>query len=240
MLYILVMQSKAVLLILIISVLAVGITIGGVLMKIQYDALIAESTLPDPKLINQDQLFDVFKQNTPSPTHQAVPPQKVIKQYSTFPGVLEPAQMENKKAVIEVVDGKKILKGRVELEIYPEASKAASNFIFLANDSFYDGIIFHRVESGFVVQTGDPLGNGTGGPGYKFEDDPVNKPYTKGIVAMANAGPNTNGSQFFIALTDLPNLPPKYSIFGKVISGQEVVDKIQVGDMMQKVFVTSR
>jgi cyclophilin family peptidyl-prolyl cis-trans isomerase len=89
---------------------------------------------------------------------------------------------------------------------------------------------------GFVIQGGDPTATGAGGPGYKFEDEKVTRPYDKGIVAMANAGPNTNGSQFFIMLDNNP-LPPSYTIFGKVIKGQEVVDSIQVGDVMKKVTI---
>ena len=98
---------------------------------------------------------------------------------------------------------------------------------------------FHRVVPGFVIQGGDPSGNGTGGPGYRFEDEPVTRKYDKGIVAMANAGPDTNGSQFFIMLEDNPTLPPSYTIFGKVTLGQEVVDKIQVGDIIQKIVIES-
>lgn len=160
--------------------------------------------------------------------------QKQIKQYPKFPGEILPEDLKNKSAVIETN------KGLIELEIYPEATKAASNFIFLANDGFYDGLTFHRVEPGFVVQGGDPLDNGRGGPGYKFEDEPITKSYNRGIVAMANSGPNTNGSQFFIMLADNHGLPPKYTIFGKVISGMEVVDKIKVGDVMKKLTVTDR
>lgn len=155
------------------------------------------------------------------------------KQYPKFPGVLSSGELEGKKAVIETS------KGKIELEIYPEATKAASNFIYLSEDGFYDGLTFHRVEPGFVIQGGDPLGNGTGGPGYQFEDEPVTKKYDRGIVAMANAGPNTNGSQFFIMLTDHPELPPKYTIFGKVIAGLEVVGKIQVGDVMKKITIAN-
>ena len=162
----------------------------------------------------------------------ATPPaQKQIKQYPKFPGVLSTQELTGKKAVIVTT------KGQIEFEIFPEASKAASNFIYLAKDKFYDGVTFHRVVPGFVIQGGDPYGNGTGGPGYKFEDEPVTKKYDKGIVAMANSGPNTNGSQFFIMLEDNPTLPPNYTIFGKVITGQEVVDKIQVGDIMQKITI---
>lgn len=158
------------------------------------------------------------------------PGAKKAKQYQKFPGVLPAEQLQSKKAVIETA------KGKIEFEIYPDASKAASNFIFLAKDGFYNGLTFHRVEKGFVIQGGDPKGDGTGGPGYNFEDEPVTKSYDKGIVAMANAGPNTNGSQFFIMLADR-DLPPQYTIFGKVISGMDVVEQIQVGDVMEKVFI---
>ncbi|OGE44958.1 hypothetical protein A3B39_02580 [Candidatus Daviesbacteria bacterium RIFCSPLOWO2_01_FULL_37_10] len=157
-----------------------------------------------------------------------------MKQYPKFPGVLPLAEITNKKAVIQTA------KGKIEFEIYPDASKAASNFVFLAKDGFYDGLTFHRVVPGFVIQGGDPSGNGTGGPGYKFEDEPVTKKYDKGIVAMANSGLNTNGSQFFIMLEDNPTLPPNYTIFGRVLTGQEVVDKIQVGDIMNKVTIENK
>lgn len=183
--------------------------------------------LPTPSpAASSDSLFA-----QPQKQNSVQPPQKQVKQYSAFPGVLSPQQLMNKKAVI------KTDKGEIDFEIYPEATKAASNFVFLANDKFYDGLKFHRIVPGFVIQGGDPLGNGTGGPGYKFEDEPVTKKYLKGIVAMANAGPNTNGSQFFIMLEDNPNLPPNYTILGKVILGQEVVDKIAVGDVMSKVSI---
>ncbi|MEO6509036.1 MAG: peptidylprolyl isomerase [Patescibacteria group bacterium] len=152
------------------------------------------------------------------------------KQYSTFPGELSEQELTNKKAVIETT------KGTIEFEIFTEAPKAASNFVHLTRDGFYDGLTFHRVVPGFVIQGGDPVGNGTGGPGYKFEDEPVMRKYTKGIVAMANAGPDTNGSQFFIMLDD-NDLPPAYTIFGNVIKGQEVVDQIAVGDVMKKVTI---
>lgn len=167
----------------------------------------------------------IFTSTTPAPTL------KTIRQYSKFPGSLPPEKLEDKKAVIETT------KGKIELEIYPEATKAASNFIFLSEDGFYNGLTFHRVEPGFVIQGGDPKGNGTGGPGYQFEDEPVSRKYTEGIVAMANAGPNTNGSQFFIMLSDNLTLPPKYTIFGKVTKGMEVVKNIQAGDLMKKVSI---
>jgi cyclophilin family peptidyl-prolyl cis-trans isomerase len=152
------------------------------------------------------------------------------KTYSAFPGVYSAEELQNKKAVIETN------KGTIEFELLPEAPKAASNFMHLSRDGFYDGLTFHRVEPNFVIQGGDPKGDGTGGPGYQFEDEPVTRKYTKGIVAMANAGPDTNGSQFFIMLADTP-LPPAYTIFGNVIKGQDVVDKIKVGDVMKKVTI---
>lgn len=150
------------------------------------------------------------------------------KAYRQFPGVLSEEELKNQKVILETN------KGQIVIEILTDAPKAASNFIFLAKDGFYNSLIFHRVVPGFVIQGGDPLGNGTGGPGYMFEDEKVNRKYDRGIVAMANARPNTNGSQFFIMLADHPELPPNYTIFGKVILGMEVVDKIQVGDKIEK------
>ncbi len=116
--------------------------------------------------------------------------------------------------------------GTMSAELFAaEAPKTVNNFVFLARDGFYDGVIFHRVISGFMVQGGDPTGSGRGGPGYRFDDEPVSRPYSRGILAMANAGPNTNGSQFFIMHADY-GLPPSYTIFGRLTSGEEVLDKI--------------
>ncbi len=161
-------------------------------------------------------------------------PSKTVKSYPKAPPSLSAQQLKNKKAVIETN------KGVIEFELNPEATKAASNFIFLATDKFYDGLIFHRVVPGFVIQGGDPLGDGKGGPGYSFEDEVVTKPYKKGIVAMANAGPNTNGSQFFIMLEDKLDLPPNYTIFGNVTKGMDVVSSIAVGDVMRKVTISNK
>ena len=123
-------------------------------------------------------------------------------------------------------------KGTIKFETYDaDAPKTVENFIKLAEKGFYNGLIFHRVISGFMIQGGDPSGNGTGGPGYQFADElNPNTPsykasYIRGTVAMANAGPNTNGSQFFIMHEDKP-LPHNYTIFGKVVAGMDVVDKI--------------
>lgn len=107
-----------------------------------------------------------------------------------------------------------------------QAPKTVNNFVFLAREGFYDGVPFHRIIKGFMVQSGDPTGTGAGGPGYRFADEPVSLRYTRGIVAMANAGPNTNGSQFFIVHGADVGLPPSYTIFGRVREGLDVLDKI--------------
>ena len=122
-------------------------------------------------------------------------------------------------------------KGDIEVEVFTEgAPKAAGNFLDLAEKGFYDGVIFHRIVPGFVIQGGDPTGTGTGGPGYKFADEPVQGDYYRGTLAMANAGPDTNGSQFFICLADLAGrLPKSYTIFGQVTKGMDVVDAIAAG-----------
>lgn len=126
--------------------------------------------------------------------------------------------------------------GALTMELYPDkAPKTVENFLTLARQGYYDGILFHRVVPGFVIQVGDPLTKdpaqkdrwGTGGPGYKFADEPVQGDYVRGALAMANSGPNTNGSQFFICLQDLTGrLPKKYNYFGRVTAGLDVVDKI--------------
>jgi cyclophilin family peptidyl-prolyl cis-trans isomerase len=118
-------------------------------------------------------------------------------------------------------------KGDIVIDLDEQgAPKTVNNFVFLANEGFYTNVPFHRIAKGFVIQTGDPTGTGRGGPGYRFEDEPVTKNYTRGTLAMANAGPNTNGSQFFICLADLATLPKNYTIFGTVTSGMDVVDAI--------------
>ena len=116
--------------------------------------------------------------------------------------------------------------GTMTAELFPtEAPMTVNNFVFLARDGFYDGVIFHRVISGFMIQGGDPTGTGRGGPGYKFRDEPVSRAYNRGILAMANSGPNTNGSQFFVMHADY-RLPPSYTIFGRLTAGEDTLDKI--------------
>ena len=132
-------------------------------------------------------------------------------------------------------------KGTIEIELYPEhAPKTVNNFVFLAQDGFYDGISFHRVIPNFMVQGGDPTGTGRGGPGYSFEDEVKNNPlrHEAGVLSMANAGPNTNGSQFFITHAPQPHLNGRHTVFGKVTKGQDVVDSISQGDTIQRVTIS--
>lgn len=118
--------------------------------------------------------------------------------------------------------------GDITVELSKETPITTNNFVFLAKDGFYDGVIFHRVISGFMIQGGDPTGTGMGGPGYKFADEKFSGEYNRGVIAMANSGKDTNGSQFFIMHADYP-LPPSYTIFGKTLTGLETVDKIAAG-----------
>jgi peptidyl-prolyl cis-trans isomerase B (cyclophilin B) len=119
-------------------------------------------------------------------------------------------------------------KGTIELELFDEdAPKTVQNFVKLAGDGYYDGVIFHRVIPDFMIQGGDPTGTGTGGPGYQFEDEFNQHKVERGALAMANAGPNTNGSQFFIVTAEAtPWLDGKHTVFGRVTSGMDVVDEI--------------
>jgi cyclophilin family peptidyl-prolyl cis-trans isomerase len=122
--------------------------------------------------------------------------------------------------------------GAIELELFDEdAPKTVENFRKLAADGFYDGVIFHRVIKDFMIQGGDPTGTGTGGPGYTFEDEFNEHKVERGALAMANAGPNTNGSQFFIVTTDAaPWLDGKHTVFGRVTGGMDAVDSIEGTD----------
>ena len=116
--------------------------------------------------------------------------------------------------------------GELVVELFPkDAPITVNNFVFLAQEGFYNGVIFHRVIRDFMIQGGDPTGTGTGGPGYKFGDEPVTRDYVRGTLAMANSGPNTNGSQFFIIHQDYP-LPKNYTIFGVVADGFDALDAI--------------
>ena len=122
--------------------------------------------------------------------------------------------------------------GAIEIELFPEdAPKTVENFETLAGKGFYDGVVFHRVIPDFMIQGGDPEGTGRGGPGYTFEDEASGHPVARGALAMANAGPDTNGSQFFIVTADAcPWLDGKHTVFGRVVSGMDVVDAISAID----------
>ena len=150
----------------------------------------------------------------------------------TFPGELPAGEIEGKQVRITTD------KGDVVFKLFADtAPLTVSNFVYLANDNYFDGLTFHRREEGFVLQGGDPNGNGTGGPGYSFEDElDDERTYSRGIVAMANRGPDTNGSQFFIMLRDYP-LPKSYTIFGEVTEGMEIVDALAKGSVMNTVKV---
>jgi peptidyl-prolyl cis-trans isomerase B (cyclophilin B) len=131
-------------------------------------------------------------------------------------------------------------RGEIVCELYPkDAPKTVNNFVFLAKEKFYDGTKFHRVLADFMIQGGDPTGTGSGGPGYKFEDEVKNNPrkHKVGSLSMANAGPNTNGSQFFITHVVTQWLDGKHTVFGQVTKGQDIVDSVKQGDTLNSVTV---
>jgi cyclophilin family peptidyl-prolyl cis-trans isomerase len=133
-------------------------------------------------------------------------------------------------------------RGNIVMDLDPQlAPKTVNNFVGLARSGYYDGLTFHRVVPDFVIQGGCPEGSGRGGPGYKFEDEPVTGDYRVGAVAMANSGPDTNGSQFFICIDDCQSkLTPSYNLFGYVTEGMDVALGTKVGDVMKKVEIEER
>ncbi len=129
-------------------------------------------------------------------------------------------------------------KGNLVLDLFAKnVPKTVNNFVFLAREGYYDGVTFHRVIPGFMAQGGDPTGTGAGGPGYKFEDEFSVHKHTEGAISMANAGPNTNGSQFFITYAPQPHLDNHHSVFGQLIKGMDVLKQLKNGDRMIKVTV---
>ena len=158
----------------------------------------------------------IVTQTSGLPTEQARP----FKQYSQSPEMM----IDTEATYTAIINTNK---GVITLELFPwEAPVTVNNFVFLAGEGYYDGVIFHRVIRDFMIQTGDPTGTGAGGPGYTFEDEPVTRAYTRGIVAMANGGPNTNGSQFFIVHAADAGLPPAYTIFGHLTEGFDTLNKL--------------
>jgi cyclophilin family peptidyl-prolyl cis-trans isomerase len=143
----------------------------------------------------------------------------MAKQYSSPP----PMSIDTEKAITAVMHTSK---GDITFELFAsETPNTVNNFVFLAQDGYYSNVIFHRIIKGFMIQGGDPTGTGSGGPGYSFNDEPVTRDYVAGTLAMANSGPNTNGSQFFIMHGNNP-LPKNYTIFGQVIDGISVVNEL--------------
>jgi peptidyl-prolyl cis-trans isomerase B (cyclophilin B) len=163
-----------------------------------------------------------------APKQYDAPPKMTIDPAKTYTAVMETS------------------KGKIVLELFAkEAPITVNNFVFLSREGFYDGVTFHRVIKDFMIQGGDPTGTGRGGPGYRFEDevDPAKNPrkHNKpGILSMANAGPGTNGSQFFITHVPTPHLDGKHTVFGQVTEGQNVVDSIERGDTIKTVTITEK
>jgi peptidyl-prolyl cis-trans isomerase B (cyclophilin B) len=158
----------------------------------------------------------------------------IVKQYNQYPEMVIDPKKEYQATI-------KTVKGDIQLKLFAAAApKTVNNFVFLARDKFYDGLSFHRVISGFMSQGGCPQGDGRGGPGYRFADEFANNPHRHetGSLSMANAGPNTNGSQFFICHAPQPHLDGRHTVFGQVITGQEVVVALQNGDGITAITVS--
>ncbi len=159
-----------------------------------------------------------------------------MRQYDDLPAMqIDPAK--------EYTATIKTNRGDIVIQLFADkAPMTVNNFVALARDGFYDGVKFHRVIADFMVQTGDPTGTGRGGPGYRFPDEihPELRHDGPGVVSMANAGPNTNGSQFFITHVATPWLDGKHTVFGRVLQGQEVVDSIRQGDVMEQVIIEEK
>jgi cyclophilin family peptidyl-prolyl cis-trans isomerase len=168
---------------------------------------------------------DAGSRSNAAPLHGAVavPLHAPCTGYKTW-GIPKVAPLDTHKTYTAVVTTNK---GGITIKLLPKVAPiAVQSFIFLAQHHYFDGVRFHRVVPGFVIQGGDPTGTGLCGPGYQFNDEKVTLPYTRGTVAMANAGSNTNGSQFFIVLGDNTGLQPNYTIFGQVTGGMGAVDRI--------------
>jgi peptidyl-prolyl cis-trans isomerase B (cyclophilin B) len=177
----------------------------------------AQGTLPMKKLFNKEFLMTNQQWNSP--------PAMQIDTKNMYQATLETNR------------------GNIEVQLFAEhAPKTVNNFVFLAREGFYDGLSFHRVINNFMVQGGDPTGSGRGGPGYRFEDETRGNPlrHETGVLSMANAGPNTNGSQFFITHAPQPHLDGKHTVFGKVTSGMDVVNAIRQGDTMTSVAISEQ
>lgn len=166
------------------------------------------------KSLNKELNKNLNTSTAPAARKQIVMPENIIDQNKSYSVILQTEE------------------GDIEISLNSkETPITANNFLWLAKSGFYDNTIFHRVIKNFMIQGGDPKGDGTGGPGYTFEDEKFNGEYTRGTIAMANAGANTNGSQFFIMHQDYP-LPKNYVIFGQVVKGLDIVDRIAASDVV--------
>jgi len=185
-----------------------ALIVGLFLIPFVILAILLFSQKSDPEKNVQEPL-NINQQTKPTMTSEKISkPEMIIDKTKDYKAVL------------------KTSKGEITIDLNEaETPITVNNFVYLGQNDFYNNTIFHRVIKGFMIQGGDPKDNGTGGPGYQFDDEPFDGEYTRGTVAMANSGPNTNGSQFFIMHQDY-NLPKNYVIFGKVSKGMEVVDKI--------------
>jgi len=193
------------------SRIAGGVVIGAILLSVSC-AGEAPETAPTPE-----------PTPAPKPKTYSAPPQLTIdtsKQYI---------------ATIETV------KGDLVLELFAsDVPKTVNNFVFLAREGFYDGTTFHRVIPGFMAQGGDPTGTGTGNPGYSFADEFTEHTHVAGALSMANAGPDTNGCQFFITYTPQHGLDGKHSVFGQLIEGMNVLEKLENGDVIKRIVIEER
>ncbi len=160
---------------------------------------------------------------TPKPKTYSAPPPMVINTSKQYTATIETN------------------KGTLVLELFAkDVPKTVNNFVFLAREGFYNGVTFHRVIAGFMAQGGDPTGTGSGGPGYRFADEFTTHKHTTGALSMANYGADTNGSQFFITYTPQPGLDGKHTVFGQLIKGMDVLEKIRAGDTMTRVTITEK
>lgn len=201
----------------IVAILIVGVVAFS--MYRQKPTVEAEKTTPESLGYTQNN-ENLAVDNTPKPVDNT----GVEKNMNLPKPELTIDQNKTYKALLKTTEGDMT----VELNV-KDTPITANNFIYLARQGFYDNTIFHRVIEGFMIQGGDPTGTGAGSPGYRFDDEPFTGEYTRGTIAMANSGPNTNGSQFFIMHADY-SLPKNYVIFGKVVEGLDVVDKIATAE----------
>lgn len=217
-------KNKILIIVLVLAIVVVGGGVGALFYFIPHNVAVVETPEATSEVTSEVQNL---------PYSNSVEPTSTTPTTSVAP-TSTPTNLITKKNTMPIV---KIAtnKGDITVELFADdAPKAAENFVTLAKKGFYDGVIFHRVISGFMIQGGDPTGTGRGGPGYQFADElnpataSYKRGYVRGTLAMANSGPDTNGSQFFIMHADYP-LPHAYTIFGRVTSGIEVVDAIAAG-----------